>query len=135
MSHESRDEWYSYAVIRIVPRVEREEFVNAGVVLFAPTSETLRARVRLDRQRLHALDYDVDLKTLEDHLRVFQDICDGNAGAGPIAELPASERFHWLTAPRSAVIQVSPVHAGRTTDFDRTVEELFERYVARPGPG
>lgn len=134
MSRESRDEWYSYAIIRVVPRVEREEFVNAGVVLFAPTSDTLRARVSLNRQRLRALDEDVDLETLEKHLRVFHDICQGDPRAGPIAELPASERFHWLTAPRSAVIQVSPVHPGQTTDFDRTIEQLFERYVTRPGP-
>lgn len=133
MSHESRDEWYSYAIIRVVPRVEREEFINAGVVLFAPTSDILRARVRLDRQRVRILDEKVDLETLEKHLRVFHDICEGDARAGPIAELPASERFHWLTAPRSAVIQVSPVHAGRTADFDRTIEQLLERYVARPG--
>lgn len=135
MSHESPDEWYSYAIIRVVPRVEREEFVNAGVVLFVPTSGILRASFRLDRERLRALDDDVDLETLEKHLRVIHDICEGDADAGPIAELPASERFHWLTAPRSAVIQVSPVHAGRTADLDRTIDQLLERYVTPPGRG
>ena len=129
MSPDLPGEWYSYAVVRVVPRVERDEFVNVGVVLFAPVSGLLGARAALDRDRIRALDRDADLGDIEAHLRLYQDICDGNPDGGPIAELPASERFHWLTAPRSTVIQVSQVHEGWTTDLDVTFEQLFDRYV------
>ncbi|CAN5779761.1 DUF3037 domain-containing protein [soil metagenome] len=131
MSPESPAEWYSYAVVRVVPRVERGEFVNAGVVLFAPVSGLLCARATLDRDRVRALDNDADLDEIEMHLRLYQDICEGNLAGGPIAELPASERFHWLTAPRSTVIQVSQVHEGWSTDLRATFERLVEQYVVR----
>ena len=129
MSRESPGEWYSYAVIRIVPQVEREEFVNAGVVLFAPASGELKCRVRLDASRLQALAAGIDLGLVKRHLDTFESICRGGAEGGPIAELPVSERFHWLTAPRSTVIQVSPVHEGWATDLDAALERLFARYV------
>ncbi len=133
MSPESPVEWYSYAVVRVVPRVEREEFVNVGVVLFARASNTLCARIRLDPSRLLTLDPQADLNLIASHLRAFESICRGDPDAGPMGELPLSERFHWLTAPRSTVIQVSPVHEGRAADLKSTLDELFEGYVGVDG--
>lgn len=133
MSPESPAGWYSYAVVRVVPRVEREEFVNVGVVLFAPVNGLLCARTTLDPERLRALDGRADLDMIEAHLRAYHDICEGNPEGGPIAELPASERFHWLTAPRSTVIQFSQVHEGRTDDLEATFEQLFDHYVTESG--
>ncbi len=123
------DEWYSYAVVRVVPRVEREEFVNAGVVLFVPARRLLHTRIELDRERLRALDPEIDLDEVERHLRSVTSICNGSPDGGPIAELPAAERFHWLTAPRSTMIQVSPVHEGHTNDPAATLDRLFKLYV------
>jgi hypothetical protein len=131
MSRESPGEWYSYAIIRVVPQVEREEFLNAGVILFAPPSGRLCCRVWLASERLQALAGDVEVEMVERHLHTFELICAGDAAGGPIAELPVSERFHWLTAPRSTVIQVSPVHEGWSGDLDATIERLFEQYVGR----
>ena len=91
--------WYSYAVIRVVPRVERGECVNVGVVLFARTTGYLRARIELDTRRLLALAPETDIPTIERHLDQFRAISEGVADGGPMAELPPSERFHWLTAP------------------------------------
>lgn len=121
--------WYSYAVIRIVPRVEREEFVNAGVVLFAPSKRLLCCRFRLDRKRVLALDPAADIGPIARHLAHFEAVCSGTPDAGPIGELPVSERFHWLTAPRSTIIQVSPVHIGRANDLQAALDGLFARYV------
>ena len=121
--------WYSYAVIRIVPRVEREEFINAGVVLFAPARRLLCCRIQLNRERLLALDPDVDVEPIERHLTHFEAVCRGAPDGGPIAELPVSERFHWLTAPRSTIIQPSPIHAGRSAALSATLDDLFARYV------
>jgi hypothetical protein len=126
--------WYSYAVIRIVPRPERGEFLNVGVVLFARTAHFLAARIAIDRGRLCAFAPDLDLAVVERHLAAFIAICDGAPDGGPIAALPPSERFHWLTAPRSGVIQISPVHTGHTDDPQRTLDNLFAALVAPP-PG
>lgn len=131
MSPASPAEWYSYAVVRVVPRVEREEFVNAGVILFIRASRTLCARIEVEPERILYLDPDADVESINAHLRHFSAVCDGAPEAGLIGELPADERFHWLTAPRSTIIQVSPVHEGRTSDPEQTIEKLFERYVAR----
>ena len=131
MSPESPVEWYSYAVVRIVPRVEREEFVNAGVVLLVRARRALCARFNVDTSRVLHLDPDADIESIDAHLALMDAVCRAEAGAGPIGELPADERFHWLTAPRSTIVQVSPVHEGRTTDIENTLDELFERYVVR----
>lgn len=104
--------WYSHAVVRVVPRVERGEFLNVGVILFARTARFLEACVELDRPRLRAFAPDLDVATVAGHLDAFIAICQGRVEGGPIARLPPSERFHWLTAPRSTVIQTSPVHVG-----------------------
>jgi hypothetical protein len=119
---------YDYAVIRVVPRVEREEFVNAGVILSCPGARFLEARVELDSARLVALDPGVDLDMVIAYLAAFPAIC---AGAGPIGELPPRQRFHWLTAQRSSIIQTSPVHTGRCGDPLAALEHLMTRMVRR----
>jgi hypothetical protein len=124
--------WYSYAVVRVVPRVERGEFINAGVVLLARTTGYLRARVELDTSRLLALAPEADIPTIERHLNQFCAIAEGNPDGGPMAELPPSERFHWLTAPRSTVIQTSPVHMGTADDLDAALEDLLDDFVRPP---
>ncbi len=124
--------WYSYAVIRVVPRVERGESINAGVVLFARTTGYLRAIVELNTARLLALAPETDIQTIERHLHQFCAISDGSADGGPMAELPPSERFHWLTAPRSTVIQTSPVHMGTADDLDAALEDLLNDFVRPP---
>ena len=125
---------YDYAVIRVVPRVEREEFINAGVIVSCQGARTLVAAVALDSVRLHALDPHADIDTLQRHLDAIVRICRGDADGGPIAALPARARFHWLTARRSSIVQVSPVHTGRTDDPDGLCARLMTRMVLPPGP-
>src|ERR1700743_869488 len=96
---------FDYAILRLVPRVERQEFINAGVIVYCPEKRYLAARVRLDRNRIHALWPDLDLTLIEEHLQAVERICAGDPSAGPIASLSQRERFHWLTAPRSTIIQ------------------------------
>ena len=122
-------EWYSYAIVRIIPRVERGESMNAGVILFLRAGGILCARMRLDRQKLAHLDPEADAALIDRHLQSFLAVCKGAPDAGPIAELPADERFHWLTAPRSTIVQTSPVHEGRTSDVERTLACLFRQFV------
>ena len=124
--------WYSYAIVRVVPRVERGECVNVGVVLFVRARRYLAARVELDRPRLLALAPELDLVLVERHLASFLAIGDGRAEGGPLADLPPAERFHWLTAPRSTMIQTSPAHVGRTTDPAAEVDRLLDAYVRPP---
>jgi len=121
---------YDYAMVRVVPRVEREEFVNAGVVLFCLERDFLAARVALDRARVAALHPGADLALIEEHLAAIPRICGGGPDSGPIGRLSRRERFHWLVAPRSTVVQVSPVHSGLAEDPARALEEVFARMVA-----
>jgi hypothetical protein len=121
---------YDYAIVRIVPQVHCCAFVNAGVILHARTARFLGARVHLDRNHLVALDASIDVDLIERYLNAYRQVCDGADGSGPIGQLPRSERFHWLTAPRSTVLQTSPVHGGRTRDPERTLDRLFTQYVA-----
>jgi Protein of unknown function (DUF3037) len=121
--------WYSYAIVRVVPRVERGECINVGVVLFAPTQRFLDARVDLDVQRLRALAPEVDVELIQRHLRTFEAICTGRPEGGPVAALPPSDRFHWLTAPRSTVIQTSPVHVGCAEEPSAALEQLVDEFV------
>jgi hypothetical protein len=123
---------YDYAVVRVVPDVARGEFVNAGVVLFAKSHRVLLARTTLDVARLTALAPDVDLDAVRAHLESIERICEGGEAAGPHRELSASQRFHWLTSPRSTVIQMSPVHSGICDDPEREADRLFERLVHAP---
>lgn len=124
---------FEFATIRVVPRVEREEFVNAGVIVFCLGQDFLRARIHVDAERLQALWPDLDLDTVRQHLEAFPKICAGDGEGGPIAGLPTRERFHWLVAPRSTVIQISPVHSGLCGAPESTLEELFRRLVLRIG--
>ena len=121
--------WYSYATIRLVPRVERGELLNVGVVLFAREQDFLEARIELDVGRLRALAADIDLAGVERHLQIFGAICAGSPEGGPVAALPASERFHWLVAPRSTIIQTSPVHVGRCSEPRQALEDLVPELV------
>jgi hypothetical protein len=120
---------FDYAVLRVVPRVERGEFVNAGVVLFCRTRRFLAARVALDAQRLAALAPSLDISEAERHLALIPLVCAGGPEAGPIGALEQAERFHWLVAPRSAMIQTSPVHSGLCEDPELALEQLLERLV------
>jgi DUF3037 family protein len=124
--------WYSYAVVRVVPRVERGEFLNVGIILFARTARFLAACIEIDPARLRALAPGLDVALIERHLGAIVAICEGSASGGPIARLPLSERFHWLTAPRSAVIQTSPVHVGRGDDPRAALDALCAALVRPP---
>ena len=120
---------FDYAAIRVVPRVDREEFLNAGVIVFCLERRYLGARVRLDRDRLRTLWRAADPDLVERHLDAFVKICDGVADAGPIAKLSLRERFHWLVSPKSTIVQVSPVHSGLCDAPDATLDQLFHRLV------
>lgn len=126
---------YDYAVIRLVPRVEREEFVNVGIILSCEASGYLEARIELDTARVLALDPAIDIEALRRHLDTIPAICRGGAGSGPIGQLPLRARFHWLTARRSAIIQTSPVHMGMCTDMTAIMEHLLDRMVRVAQPG
>jgi hypothetical protein len=121
--------WYSYAIVRVVPRVERGEFLNVGVVLFGREQGFLAARFEIDPLRLRSLAPDLDLATVERHLGTFRAICEGQPDGGPIAALPPSERFHWLVAPRSTMIQTSPVHVGRSEEPAQALDDLLNEFV------
>ncbi len=123
---------FDYAVVRVVPRVERGEFVNAGVIVSCPSKNYLKARVELDAERLSALDPAFDRETVERHLAAIPLICEGGALGGPIGLLPQRARFHWLVAPRSTIIQTSPVHTGFCEDGDAVLERLFDKMVRPP---
>lgn len=120
---------FDYALIRVVPRVEREEFVNTGVILFALAKDFLQARVAVDEARLRALWPEVDVDLVRQHLEAIPRICAGAPDAGPIARLSLRERFHWLVSPRSTMIQVSPVHSGLCENPEQALEDLFRRTV------
>ena len=122
---------FSYAVVRIVPQVERGEAINAGVVLFARTRGFLQARIALDPAKLAALDPTADHAALARQLDGLAHVAAGDPAGGPIARLDASERFHWLTAPASTIVQSSPVHTGLTADPAAELDHLFERLVRR----
>jgi hypothetical protein len=121
---------FDYAVVRVVPRVEREEFANAGVILFCSEADFLGARVALPRERILALFPGADLSVLQGHLDAIPRIAAGGEGSGPIGRLSRRERWHWLVAPRSTVIQVGPVHTGLCDDPEAALDHLFDRLVA-----
>jgi hypothetical protein len=123
---------FEYGVFRVVPRVEREEFVNAGVILYCRERDFLQARIEVDAARLRALWPGIDVELVRQHLEAVPRICAGSPEGGPIAALSQRERFHWLTAPRSTMIQVSPVHAGLCDAPERALDELFRVRVLVP---
>ena len=126
---------YDYAVIRVVPRVERAEFVNVGVIVACQETNLLEARIEIDEARLRALDPAIDLATVRRHLDALAAICSGGESAGALGRLSRRERFDWLTAPRSAMIQTSPVHTGRCNDAQATLEHLLQTMVRLPPRG
>ena len=120
---------YDYAVVRVVPKVDREEFINAGVIVSCPELSYLEARIKLDESRLLALDPNIDLVLVRKHLESIPKICRGGEDAGSIGQLPQRQRFHWLVAPRSTIIQTSPVHTGRCGDPAAALERLVTTMV------
>lgn len=120
---------FDYAVIRVVPLTEREEFFNAGVIVFCPQQQFLRARVHLDEGKLHALAPQLSTDEVQQRLDAIVKIADGDSTAGPIGQLPQRARFHWLVAPRSTLIQLSPVHSGICETPRLVLDRLFEEQV------
>lgn len=122
---------YDYAIVRVVPRVERGEFVNAGIILSCDIERTLLARIELDEAALLALQAGVDLELVRGALASIPAICAGGNDAGPIARLSTRERFHWLVAPKSTIVQTSPVHSGQCGDLETALEHLMNRMIRR----
>lgn len=120
---------FEYAVIRVVPKVEREEFLNVGVILYCPTRKYLQVRWQLDEQRLGVFCDELQLAQLKQNLVAFELIAKGDAGSGPIGKLALPERFRWLTAMRSTVLQTSRVHPGLCADPEETLEHLYQQLV------
>ena len=125
---------FDYAVIRVVPRVEREEFMNVGVVLFCATQKFLKARIELDSQRLTAFSPTIDQQIVAEYLFTIPLICEGGAQAGPVGLLEPRARFHWLVAPRSTIIQCSAVHSGVCHDLENAIDHLVNEMVKLPLP-
>lgn len=123
---------YDYALIRVVPRVDREEFMNVGAIVSCPAHDFLEARIEADPARLAALDPTLDQEALARHLRAIPVICAGGPGAGALGRLSSRERFRWLTAPRSTIVQCSPAHTGRCDDPVRLLEHLLATMVRTP---
>ena len=122
---------YDYAVVRVVPRVERGEFVNAGIILSCDAERILQARIELDETALRAIDAHVDMELVRGVLETIPMICAGGEAAGDIGKMSARERFHWLVAPRSTIVQTSPVHTGQCADPDAALEHLMRTMVRR----
>jgi hypothetical protein len=123
---------FDYAILRVMPRVERGELINAGVILFCLERDFLQARVEVNEPRLRALWPGTDLELVRQHLEAIPRICAGSPEGGPIARLSLRERFRWLVAPRSTIIQVSPVHAGLCDSPERALDDLFRQMVLVP---
>ena len=120
---------YDYAIVRVVPRVERGEFINAGVLLSCKSAGYLKAGIELDEARLLALDPGVDIGAIRATLATLPAICEGGAAAGALGRLSSRERFDWLVAPRSTSIQTSAVHSGLCDDLGAALERLMQRMV------
>jgi hypothetical protein len=120
---------FEYAVIRLVPCVEREEFLNVGVIVYCQAQGFLQTAFELNEERLRTFAYDLKISEIEEHLLAFERICAGGAKAGAIGKLPMGERFRWLTAPRSTVVQTSPVHTGLCLDAAETIIGLLAKLV------
>jgi hypothetical protein len=123
---------FQYATVRVVPRIERGEFINAGVVLFCRQRSFLAARTQLDEAALAALSSDCDTAEVRSQLATLEAVAAGDAAGGPVAAMPMSERFHWLTAPASTIVQTSPVHTGLSADPAAELDRLFRSLVSRP---
>ena len=121
--------FYDYAVIRVLPQVEREEFINIGVILFSKKAKYIRMMYKLDERRLSLFSSELDIDLLKETLTSFEKICNGDKTAGLIAQFDIPERFRWLTVVRSACIQTSQPHSGFTHHLDETLEKLFTELV------
>jgi hypothetical protein len=120
---------FDYAIVRVVPRVDRDELINVGVILHCAERGFLGCALALDEARLRALAPELDVAAVARHLDGVRALCAGDPAAGPIAALSVSERFHWLTAPRSTVVQTSPIHPGRCDDPSAALQRLFRAVV------
>jgi hypothetical protein len=120
---------FEYAVIRVVPRVEREEFLNVGIILYCSAQGFLQTKFELNEERLRAFSSHINLQELEERLRAFEKVCKGGKAGGPIGQLTMSSRFRWLTANRSTIVQTSPVHPGLCADAQEKLLKLFDRLV------
>ncbi|WP_294477652.1 DUF3037 domain-containing protein [uncultured Bacteroides sp.] len=120
---------YEYAVIRFVPRVEREEFINVGIVLFSKQAKYLKSIYTIDENKLKLFSSELDINCLKEGLQVFEKICTGSKDGGVIATMDIPDRFRWLTAVKSSCIQVSRPHPGFSTDLDKTLQRLFKELV------
>ena len=120
---------YEYALIRVVPRVEREEFLNVGAILLCKRKKFLDVKIHLDEKRVSAFSDQVDLDELKEHLDVWKWICEGGKEGGEIGKLDIASRFRWLTATRSTIIQSSKVHTGVCENPELVLEDLFQKYV------
>ncbi len=120
---------FEYAVIRVVPRVEREEFMNVGLILFCKRTKFLQCIIQVDEERLIAFSNSLDVDVVKANLDAFAEITKGNKTCGPIAALDEASRFRWLTATRSTVVQTSKVHPGLTADCEKTLQRLFNEMV------
>jgi hypothetical protein len=120
---------FEYAVVRLVPCVERQEFLNVGIILYCPDEKILISRTELDEARIRLLCPTVAMDEVREHLNALDRICIGGESAGPIGMLTIGERFRWLTAPRSTIVQTSPVHTGICVNADDTMERLLEKMV------
>ena len=121
---------YEYAVIRIVPKVEREEFLNVGIILFCKKAKFIKAVYNVNVEKLQCLSAGTDIAEVLEYLEAFSKICHGEKSCGPIALMEIPERFRWLTAVRSSVLQTSRPHPGFTDDLEATLQKLFEELVA-----
>lgn len=126
---------FEYAVIRIVPRVEREEFLNVGVILYCKDLQYLQTKFTVDEERLKAFTGYLDLEELKQHLSALKKISEGDSSAGEIARLEPALRFRWLTAARSTIVQTSKVHPGLCTDINETLDRLYTQLVLAPVAG
>lgn len=120
---------FEYAIIRIVPRVEREEFLNVGVILYCADYDFLKTKFELNKEKLLVFSTELDMNDLKERLQAFEQICSGKTGGGSIAELPIASRFRWLTAARSTILQTSSVHPGLCTDPQQTLDKVYDELV------
>ena len=123
---------FEYAVIRVVPLVEREEFINVGIILYSKQEKFLQCLYHLDKERLKALSTAIDMNEVEEHLKAFERICKGTAGSGPIGKLDIASRFRWLTATRSTIVQTSKVHSGFCSNLEEALEKIHAQLVLKP---
>jgi hypothetical protein len=123
---------FEYAVVRVVPLVEREEFINVGVIVYSKKEQFLQCTYHLDKERLVNFSTAIDIKEVEEHLDAFERICKGSAYSGPIGKLDLPSRFRWLTATRSTIVQTSKVHSGFCDDLEKALKKIHAQLVLKP---